>query len=166
MFDVARVAGRPFVNWMRPYLAVQVLGVLVTIQAFASLQRRPITALRARIPQEADPNVQWHPMMKKGRPPGPLKLPASFEALTSLSVYTAPRLDADLIPGRVVQKGTHFSVEEVVYQGKVRGQDVYYKASRNMPDDGEDYGQGGWLCDLGTQKGPWFSRKLVRRIRL
>lgn len=22
----------------------------------------------------------------------------------------------------------------------------------------KDYGQGGWLCDLGTQKGPWFSR--------
>lgn len=24
----------------------------------------------------------------------------------------------------------------------------------------QDYGQGGWLCDLGTEKGPWFCRTL------
>ncbi|CAL1138149.1 unnamed protein product [Cladocopium goreaui] len=157
-------------QWLIGTIAI---GAFVAVQVFAFVQRSQ-TALRARIPPEADENQEWHPLLRKGRPPSPLKLPASFEALTSLSIYTAPRLDADLIPGRVVQKGTHFSVEEVVFQGKLRGQDViflkpkrvYYKASRNMPDDGEDYGQGGWLCDLGTEKGPWFCRKLVKRLRV
>ncbi|CAJ1337601.1 unnamed protein product [Effrenium voratum] len=149
--------------------------VIAWEEAFAiSASCRSRIALRARIPPEADESIEWHPLLLKGRTPPRIKLPASFEALTSLQIYTAPRLDANLVPHRVVQKGTHFSVEEVVYQGRIRGQDViflkpkrvYYKASRNLPDDGEDYGQGGWLCDLGTDRGPWFCRKKVKRIRI
>eukprot|EP00434_Breviolum_minutum_P023765 symbB.v1.2.020964.t1/scaffold1791.1/size101237/4 len=127
---------------LRPWL-LGTLGVFISVQAFAVTQPG-----QAASRHKADENQEWHPLLRKGRPPSPLKLPASFEALTSLAIYSAPRLDADLIPGRVVQKGTHFSVEEVVYEGKMRGQDViflkpkrvYYKASRNMPDDGEEDG--------------------------
>eukprot|EP00439_Symbiodinium_sp_Y106_P068956 s1975_g11.t2 len=126
----------------------------------ASPSVRDRVILRARIPPEADPSIPWHPLMRKGRPHGPIRLPASFEALRSLRVFKAPRLNADLFPERVVQKGTHFSVEEVVYDGQVRGQPifflkpkrVFYKANRNLPDDGEDYGEGGWLCGVGTDK--------------
>ncbi|CAE7573645.1 unnamed protein product [Symbiodinium natans] len=162
----------------RSLFSIGVLLLLYMIrQETAFLMPKPSgrdrVVLRARIPPEADPNIPWHPLMKKGRPHGPIKLPASFEALRSLRIFEEPRLDAELLPERVVQKGTHFSVEEVVYDGQIRGQAifflkpkrVFYKESRNLPDDGEDYGEGGWLCGIGTEKGAWFCRKLVRRLR-
>ncbi len=29
----------------------------------------------------------------------------------------------------------------------------------------QDYGQGGWLCDLGTKKGPWFCRPSCTQMK-
>mmetsp|Transcript_67815 Transcript_67815/g.122185 ORF Transcript_67815/g.122185 Transcript_67815/m.122185 type:complete len:299 (+) Transcript_67815:57-953(+) len=132
---------------------------------------RSIAMRSSQLETYADPDAPWDPMWVKGKPPQKLKLPATFEAVTPLRLHMAPSPDADLVPGRVIQKGTRFSVEEAVQWGRFRGQDVifmkptraYFK--KEKPLDDEDWGQGGWICDLGTVKGPWFLRKVVKRMR-
>lgn len=85
------------VPWRWLALLALALAALCLSEAFA----RPRAA---RIPPEADDSLAWHPLMRKGRPPSPLKLPCSFEAgkerrfagalrkaLAPLAIYTAPR---------------------------------------------------------------------------
>lgn len=118
-----------------------------------------------------DPGAEWDPMWPKGPKPQTLKLPATFEAVVPLLVWSAPSFDAETMPGRLVQKGTKFSVDEVVQCGKFKGKDILFLKpkraffKKGWPLDDEDYGQGGWLCDTCFDQGPLYLRKMVKRFR-
>ena len=81
---------------------------------------------------------------------------------------------SDFLPEAEEGRKLSRSVQQPV-PGRVDWQ-VFYKANRNLPDDGEvhrgdaacydlhavsekDYGEGGWLCGVGTEKGAWFTRR-------
>merc|ERR1740122_891217 len=118
-----------------------------------------------------DPNEEWDPNWCVGRPPDFIKLPCTFTAHTALRVLSEPSLDAEPLP-RVVQKGTTFSVEEIVKGPRIRGVDIifmrpkraYFRAHKKP--DGKDCGEGGWICDTGVDKGPWHLKKLVKCWRV
>uniref|UniRef100_A0A7S4R5A1 Uncharacterized protein n=1 Tax=Alexandrium monilatum TaxID=311494 RepID=A0A7S4R5A1_9DINO len=124
-----------------------------------------------RLQDYEDPNAEWDPTFPFGRPPNPLKLPCTFRLIAPVRLYKEPFVEAELLPDRVIQKNTHFSVEEIEFGPRIRGVDViflrpkraYYK--KHKPDDGEDYGQGGWICDTCLAKGPRYLTKIVKRFR-
>eukprot|EP00933_Yihiella_yeosuensis_P031802 TRINITY_DN25421_c0_g1_i2.p1 TRINITY_DN25421_c0_g1~~TRINITY_DN25421_c0_g1_i2.p1 ORF type:complete len:251 (-),score=19.42 TRINITY_DN25421_c0_g1_i2:149-850(-) len=123
-------------------------------------RHRPIKGV-TRLHEGDDQWPDWNPTEHRfgGRKPNFLTLPATFEAVVPLRIHSAPSLDADLIPGRIVQRGTVFSVEEAIQLPDFKGQDCYFLKpmrafyKKGIPDRRpEDYGDGGWICNLETNK--------------
>mmetsp|Transcript_32557 Transcript_32557/g.89862 ORF Transcript_32557/g.89862 Transcript_32557/m.89862 type:complete len:222 (-) Transcript_32557:37-702(-) len=143
------------------------------------LQRASSRTTRRGIPEWMDPDAEWSPSWPIGRPTDPVKVPCTFEAVTSLFVHSEPSLRAPLLPNRLIREGTTFSVEEIVPAGSINGIVInFYKPKpsfflKTRPgrnpwqlEGGRGYyGGDGWVCDTGIMQGKWYLKKLVKRFR-
>jgi hypothetical protein len=101
-------------------------------------------------------------------------LPATYQAMRPLILLERPGFGAPSLDKRVIQIGTVFAADKMIFAGRVKGKDIHFiKCKRPHTlelrpewDEGQDCGEGGWICSTDILPGsPNFMSDKIKKIK-